>query len=126
MPYSRPGRGVYVTNNGTSRQNGDPVVLNNIVGVAVKQKAPVVPGLPADQRTIVAAEDFFIVAKGIVQVPAVGGVAKGDAVYINTTTSALSNSATGSVAFGRVVELAGQRGTPTGKMRVDLDLKDSI
>jgi hypothetical protein len=127
MPYNRPGRGVYVTNNGTTRVNGDPVALNNIVGVCIKQKAPTIPNLPVDAKTIQAGEDFFIVAKGIVQVPAVGGVAKGDAIYITSATSALGNaSGAGIVPYGRVVELAGSRGTPTGKMRVDLDLKDSI
>jgi hypothetical protein len=28
--------------------------------------------------------------------------------------------------MGRVVEVAGVRGTPTGKMRVNLDLKDGL
>lgn len=127
MPYNRPGRGVYVTNNGTTRVNGDPVALNNIVGVCIKQKAPVPPSLPVDAKTIQAGEDFFIVAKGIVQVPSVGGAVKGDAIYIDTTSSALFGvTAAGRVPYGRVVELAGSRGTPVAKMRVDLDLKDSI
>src|SRR5262245_1973429 len=123
MPYNRPGAGVYVTNGSTTLTHGQAVKASNFVGVAVKQQAlPWSQGL-SGQNSITSGEAYFVITKGIVQVDTVSGVAKGDGIYINVS-NVLSTS-TAQTPFGRVVELAGTRGTPTGKMRVDLDTKDT-
>jgi hypothetical protein len=78
------------------------------------------------QATIDEREDYYLITKGVVQVPNTGlaSSAKGDAVYIATDNSlSPSGSPVGSVAYGRIVAVAGERGTPTGKVRIDLDLK---
>jgi hypothetical protein len=126
MPYNRPGAGVYVTNGGTSVLHGAPVKIANFVGVAVKQRPSIPPAVsPTDLKTIAASEQFFLITKGIVQVDNVTGFAKGDAVYIDGS-NVLTESSSGNTKFGRVVEVPGERGTPTGKVRIDLDAKDSI
>jgi len=62
-----------------------------------------------------------------VQVNTVAGFAKGDAVYITAATGVLTETSAGNVKFGRVVEVVGDgRGVPTGKVRIDLDAKDSF
>lgn len=127
MPYNRPGRGVYVTNDsGGVIQHGTPVAIDNYVGVALKQKAPGWDSLVADETEIENGEQFFLITKGIVQVDTVTGFAKGDAVYIDDSTNTLTETSTDNIKFGRVHEVAGERGTPTGKVRIDLDAKDSF
>jgi hypothetical protein len=126
MPYERPGQGYYavatkVTNHGAA------CVEDGVVGVAIKQKASSWQAAQAAQNQIGIGEAFHIRTKGIRQVATVGGATKGAMVWIVKATNALQLTATGASAgykFGVVVELAGQRGTPTGYMRVDLDLKD--
>ena len=134
MPYNRPGNIYYTTNaqSGTLK-HGQLVISDEIVGVAIKQK-PVSWKLGlADQQIIAVGEKFAMIVKGIVEVPLVGGLAKGDDVYLaaaatnsGVTTFALSETATGT-RVGRVVEVVGDgRGVPAGKVRIDLDQKDSI
>jgi hypothetical protein len=106
--------------------HGGACIEENFPGVAVKTKAkPWSEGLVSPQ-TIAIGEDFNQIVKGVVEVPQVSGAARGAAIYITAASNALSTTATGNVAFGRVVDSQGQRGLPTGKMRVDLDAKDSL
>lgn len=129
MPYQRPGNGKYVTNaSGGAINHGAPVLVSNYVGVAVKQKAPAVTDALATHKQIANGEDFFLITKGEVQVANTGIAAavKGDAIYIVPATNALTTTATANTKFGRVAEVAGKRGVPTGKVRIDLDAKDSI
>lgn len=123
MPYNRPGRGVYVTNDAASAAltHGQPVKEGNFVGVAVKQVARGFDSTVADQSTIDDGEEYFLITKGVVEVDTVAGFAVGDAVYI-TSSNVLTETSSSNTAFGRVVEVAGDRGTPTGKVRIDLDL----
>lgn len=128
MPYNRPGK-LYYTTATKAVAHGDAVIENGISGVAVKQKvAPfgTGPATNAALYTVQIGEDFGIIDKGIVQVAAVSTPAKGDAIYITASSNALTKTASGNVKYGVVVEIAGQRGTPTGKMRVDLDLKATL
>jgi hypothetical protein len=125
MPYSRPGYMYYATAT-VAHDHGAPVIYDGVAGVAVKQKAPsggAAAGAP--QRQIANGEQFAIISKGIVQVPNTITAIKGSPVYI-TAGHALTLTGPGAGKFGRVVEIAGQRGTPTGMMRVDLDKKDSF
>lgn len=123
MPYNRPGRGVYVTNETASAtlDHGQPVKEGNFVGVAVKQVARGFDSTVADQSTIDDNEEYFLITKGVVEVDTVSGFAVGDAVYI-TSSNVLTETSSSNTAFGRVVEVAGNRGTPSGKVRIDLDL----
>jgi len=126
MPYSRPGRGVYVRNTSTSAaiSHGQPSKESNFVGVAYKQAQPGFNSLIADASSIADDEDYFLVTKGVVQVPFVAGFAKGDFVYIVNATNALQEAGgAGTTPFGVVTEIQGVRGTPTGRVRIDLDQK---
>jgi hypothetical protein len=125
MPYERPGEGHYAT--ATKVVNhGAPVVEDGIVGIAIKQKAAKWDAGLASQAQIGIGEPFHIRTKGVRQVPFVATAVKGTPVYIVAATNALTLTAAGNVKFGRVLEVQGQRGTPTGFMRVDLDAKDSF
>lgn len=126
MPYNRPGRGVYVTNNsGAALTHAQPVRESSFVGIAVKQRQPGFNSVIADYTRIEIAENFFLDTKGVVQVAAVAGFAKGDFVYI-TPGNVLTETAAGNTPFGQVVEVAGVRGTPVGRVRIDLDLKADL
>lgn len=124
MPYNRPGRGVYVTNTTASAAltHGQPVKEGNFVGIAVKQVSPGFDSTIADATTIEDDEEYFLITKGVVQVNEVSGFAKGDAVFI-TSSNALTETSSGNTKFGTVVETENERGTPTNKVRIDLDLK---
>jgi len=76
-------------------------------------------------------EDFVIETKGLVTVPnvnAAGGTfAVGAAVYIDPDDNTLTSAHAGNeLKYGRVEAIAGDRGTATGKMRVNLDQKASF
>lgn len=134
MPYNRPGNIEYVTNDsGGTINHGDPAKIGNLVGVAVKQKAVSwTLGLDA-QAQIADGEQFALIVKGIVEVPDEAGFAKGDPIYIadasvtsGVTTFDLNETNTND-KFGVVVEVVGDgRGVPTGRVRIDLDKKDSF
>lgn len=127
MPAVRPGRGVYVKNEAQSAAitHGRPAKEGVFVGLAVKQKGRGFNSLIADQTVIDDDEDYFLITKGKVLVPFVSGCAKGDRVYI-TSANVLTETQSGNTPYGTVVEIQGQRGTPTGKMWVDLDLKTDL
>ena len=127
MPYSRPGPGVYVTNpHGEPINHGDPVVVDNFVGVAVKQRSRGWYDGFANQAVIDEDEPFFIITKGVVQVSNEGleDGAKGDEVYISAPNTLEVGG--GEHKFGRIVEVGGERGTPPNRVRIDLDYKDSF
>jgi hypothetical protein len=131
MPYNRPGPGVYVTNGATPIAHGSPQYAAGFVGVAVKQLARVWSDSFAVQAQIDANEPYFLITKGVVQVSNAGISAnvKGDTIYMTNATGVLTPTGPGSGTvskFGRIVEVAGQRGTPAGKVRIDLDTKDSF
>lgn len=128
MPYNRPGA-VHVDATATKTTvHGAVCVEDNVPGVAVKTAAiPATAGLTTP-ASIAIGEKFNIICKGIVQVTNPGGAfARGGPVWIATADNTLSGAtAAGKVKFGVVVEVAGQRGTPTGLMRVNLDLRDTL
>lgn len=127
MPKSRlPGRMYYAVAT-KSTQHGAPCVEDGVAGVAVKQKAPSATTALSTHRTIAISERFAIIAKGIVQIPAEAGFAKGDNLYINPTNNDVSETDDATtVPLGKIVEVAGDRGVPTGSVRVDLDFKRNV
>jgi hypothetical protein len=127
MTYNRPGAGTHVVNDsGGTLAHNQPAKLQNYVGVVVKQKATHWSDGLAAEAVIQTGEQAWMITKGIVQVDTVSGFAKGDAVYI-TSGNVLTETATSNTKFGRVIEVVGGgRGVPTGKVRIDLDAKDSF
>lgn len=126
MPYVAKGRIHYVLKGITAStlEHGQPVAADEQVGVAIKQKAPdVTAGIVALQR-IEKEEGFAMLVKGVTELPDTGisSPAKGDLVYI-TSENKLTKTKGENTAFGKIVELAGERGTPTGRVRIDLDQK---
>lgn len=128
MPYERPGAGYYPAAATKAVNHNDPVVEDGVVGVAVKQKAPNPETGLTNIQQIAIGEAFHIRVKGIKQVPlqSITSPAKGDPVYIIAATNQLTKTSTSNVKYGVIRELAGQRGTPTGFVRIDLDAKDSF
>jgi hypothetical protein len=137
MPYERPGAGVYVTATKATPHNG-PATENGLVGIAVKQKTISWTAAFSEHQTptIAIGEQFHIRTKGIRQVstagqgPGFSAAAKGTAVYIRPADNSLRvepDAATTDIPFGRIVEVvADNRGVPAGKVRIDLDQKDTI
>jgi len=131
MPEVRPGQRVYVT--ATKAVNhGFPCTELGFTGVAIKQLLP--PGGTGLASNLFVqvqvGEKFVIQTKGQVYVAntdaAATTFAKGAAVYIIAATNLLTSASAGNLKFGRVMEIAGERGVGTGQMRVDLEARDSF
>lgn len=128
MPYDRPGH-IYYTVNAT----GSPLAHNvaclsdNRVGVSIKQQAADPTAGLVNPAMIANGEKFAMKVKGIVQVASTGITtpAVGNVVYI-TTANALTSTVGSNAKYGRISEIAGTRGVPTGYVRIDLDAKDSF
>src|SRR4051794_20412152 len=113
MPYNRPGN-IFYTRATKAVLHGRPTIEEGVAGVAVKQKEAAYGAAIADLDRVLVNEDFAIICKGIVQVPEVAGFAVGDMVHITVADNTLTEtSAAGTRVFGRVVEIEGERGTPT-------------
>lgn len=137
MPYERPGAGVYVIATKSTPHNA-PATENGLVGIAVKQKALSWKAGYAEAiaPAVAIGEQFHIRTKGIRQVLTSGygaGIAaatKGAAVYIRPADNTLQIEPAAvptDLPFGRVVELVGDnRGVDAGKVRIDLDQKDTV
>ena len=139
MPEVRPGEVHYATAT-AALVHGQATAIDGFVGQALKQQAyPAGTGLGAAAITAIAiGEKFIVQIKGRVylantQTGLDGATAlaavKGSPVYITIATGILNiaGPASASVArFGRVTEIAGERGVGTGKIRVDLDAKDGL
>lgn len=137
MPYNRPGPGVYVTNGATPIAHGSAQTNSGFVGVAVKQKVRAWSDAYSIQATIDANEPYFLITKGVVQVSnadaGIAAAAVGASVWITTATPGVLTTTTGTPKFGRIVEqggaaggAGGPRGCPPGRVRIDLDTKDSF
>ncbi len=124
MPKHKSGGHFYCTATKAVR-HGAPCIEQNVKGIAVKQKDPGYLGAFADRNLVAISEQFMILHKGQVEVDTVAGFAKGELVYIIAATNVLTESAAGNVPYGRIVEVAGERGCPTGKVRIDLDEVDA-
>lgn len=128
MPYLRPGNEYHCT---AVRQvtHGNPCIVDGVPGIAISQKEPAATAGLVTPRVVAVDEDFVIAHQGICQIDAsllATGV-RGDPVFINNTTDALAEAGgAGLVPFGRIIEVAGERGTPTGKIRINMNLRDTI
>jgi predicted RecA/RadA family phage recombinase len=127
MPKNRPGRIKYVTATKTTT-HGQACVESNIAGVAVRQVSPHWSDAYSSVTTIAIGEKFAIINKGIVEVPntPISAAVKGDPIYIVAATNALTTTVGTNPKFGRVAEVASERGGRAGYVRIDLDSKDSF
>jgi hypothetical protein len=129
MPYARPGIISYHVATKTVT-HGNPVVEDNMAGIAIKQQEQSWTLGIANRNVIAIGESFAIMHKGQTQIAAalLTAPAKGDPVYITIADNTLSKvTAAGKLPFGRVTNLAGDnRGTPTGFIRIDMDARDSV
>lgn len=128
MPEIRPGRAHYFTADKVVA-HGAPVHFGGYVGVIIKKiAAPGGTGLGSSLiNNVQIGEATHMEIEGRVlvsNVDAAGGTfaTKGAAVNIVVATNLLTSAAVGAgiVAYGRVSEIAGERGVPTGKCRIDL------
>lgn len=132
MPEIRPGSVHYVTAATKAVLHGAPAIEDGYPGIAIKQvAAPAGTGLGDTKITTVQVGEAFIIQhKGQVLVnnskQEGGTFAKGDVVYIRTADNLITATSTGNSKFGRVEAIATERGIPTGKMRVDLDSRDTF
>lgn len=127
--YNRPGARYYVSSATRQRNHGDPAYEDGRSGIAQKQKTVPSTSALSAARVIAAAEAFVIIVKGVVRVPFVAGAVKGSTVWINITNDVLTLADPGGGngrKYGMVTEIAGQRATEAGFMRVDLDARDSF
>lgn len=127
MTYNRPGKGTHVVNDTAGTlTHGQPAVLQGHIGIVVKQKAQSWSAGLTGANLIAVGEKCWMITKGIVQVNDPTGLGADGPVYI-TTANALTATVGTNAKFGRVVETTGDgRGVPTGKVRIDLDARDSF
>ena len=125
MPYERPGNAVRVIA-GVDVRHGAPAADDGFVGRAVKTDTPAADLVRADRDLIKAGQAYNLRPRGVMEVSSTNlpGIVKGALVYIVTATNVIAaSSAGGNVVLGKVTHLAGEQGTPTGFVRVDLELK---
>jgi hypothetical protein len=139
MPEVRPGEVHYATAT-AALKHGQATAIDGFVGQALKQQAyPAGTGLGAAAITDIAiGEKFIVQIKGRIYLAntqtgldgaAALAAVKGSPVYITIASGILNiaGPASATVArFGRVTEVAGERGVGAGKIRVDLDAKDGL
>lgn len=127
MPAVRPGNGHYATlTKDPVLKHGGVCEEDGFVGVAIKQKARGFAAGMSGQAVIDKGEEFFIVTKGEVTVDTISGLAVGDDVWIIVAENKLTETEGSNLRYGRVKAIAGERGCPTGKVRIDLDAKDGF
>lgn len=130
MPYNRPGA-IAVDVVATKQVNHGAITWEEgKPGVAVKTLADLATAGLVSPKVVAIGEKFNMIIKGVVQITNPSGAfARGDSVYITKATNVLNNTGPASGTVGKVgvvAEVAGQRGTPTGMMRVNLDSKDVL
>lgn len=126
MPYNaEPGEVAYVVFS-KACNHGDLVTEQGFVGVAVKQQTPAADAPRTTRNQIAINESGLLLTSKVAEVPAASlpGVAKGALVYVATADNSLSTVAgAGKLVAGKVASLAGERGTPTDKVRINLRQK---
>lgn len=138
MSYERRRRGMDLTANALLT-HGVPHYQGGVAGVPIKQDNPKTLDSLASRTQIASGVKYFLRTKGECDVDAtsLAGATVGQAVYIVKTTDALTLAAgsTGlNLPFGRVTHIGGTAGSPdasaygtaAGRIRIDMDLKDTI
>jgi hypothetical protein len=127
MTVIRPGRGIHIVAN-KLLTHAAPHYQGGLVGIVQKQDEPKAFDSLASRTQVQNGVKYFLITKGETELPALAGATVGQAVFINTTTDALTlTQGTGeTLPFGRVTNLPGTFGLNSTTMRVDMDLKDDI
>ncbi len=139
MTYSRPGRISYVANDGATPgtlNHNQPAVLGGQPGIAIKQRYAGSSVLSLAERNLIAVDEKCVLLQsGVVEITYTDSTAVGTALYIKSAPTVASGARTYAVSatndgttvpFGVVVENpASGRGVPTGKVRVNLSLRDT-
>jgi predicted RecA/RadA family phage recombinase len=125
MPYETDAKAVRVTA-GVDVRHGAAAADDGWVGFAVKTAIPSADGLRASRDLIVAGEAYNLRTKGIHEVSnaTLPAIAKGALVYIDPDDNVIAAAQAGNnVVLGKVTHLPGEQGTPTNRVRVDLEQK---
>lgn len=125
MPYETAGMVIEVVA-GVDVRHGAAAADNGWVGIAVKTATPTQISLRSTRDLIVAGEAYNLRLKGIHEVDNTNlpGIAKGALVYIDPDDNVIAAAQAGNnVVLGKVSHLPGEQGTPTNRVRVDLDFK---
>lgn len=126
MTVLRPGRAVDLIANKVIT-HAKPHYQGGLVGIVQKQDEPGSFDSLASRRLVQPGIKYVLEVKGDTEVDALAGATVGAAVYISTVDDTLSLvDDANHVAFGRVSALPDTFGLPTGRMRVDMDLKDTV
>lgn len=127
MTVLRPGRGVHLIADKLIT-HAKPHYQAGLRGIVQKQDEPKSFDSLASRTQVQSGIKYFLLTKGETEVDALAGATVGATVFINTTTDALTLTDPGAAAvpFGRVTNLPGTFGLPAGRMRVDMDLKDTV
>lgn len=132
MSYTRPGRGMDLVANALLTHDVAHYQAG-AAGVPVKQDNPKTLDSLASRSQIQSGVKYFLRVKGVTEQSTtlnagLSGATVGAPVYINKTTDALSitpdTAGHTNVPFGRVHQLAGAFGVPTGKIQINMDLRD--
>ena len=130
MSYTRPGRGLDLVANAQLTHDLPHYQTGN-AGVPIKQDNPKTLDSLASRTQIQSGVKYFLRTKGVTEQATalhagLSGATVGAPVYINKTTDALSITASAgvNVPFGRVHQLAGNFGVPTGRIQINMDLRD--
>lgn len=127
MPYNaEPGDVAYVVA-GVALTHGDLACDQGFCGVAVKQAIPAADAARATRDDIAVGEAYVLRITNVVEAPRAGTLAssvKGDLVWITEADNSLATAAaSGKVVLGRICSLPGERGTPSDKVRINLNIK---
>lgn len=135
MSYERPGSALRVTA-GVDVMHGQLASDDGHVGRVVKTETPGADTTRAERPLVSAGEAYNTRPRGVAEVKIVStasagvaawdltGIAKGALVYITDATNALAAAGgAGLRVAGKVTHLAGEQGTPTGFIRIDLEQK---
>lgn len=112
---------VYYATASKEVEHGAPAEEDNFGGIAIKQQARDYDAASPAYKTIAVGEDFAILVRGEVEIAA--DHANGTLLYIDPDDNTVTETSTNNVVLGRVTNVAGERGTPAGHIRVNLDIK---
>jgi hypothetical protein len=127
MTVIRPGRGIHLYADRLIN-HAKPHYQGGFVGVCQKQDEPKSFDSLASRTQVQSGVKYFLIVKGETEQAALAGATLGAPVYITKAddTLTLVDGGAATVPFGRVSGLPGQFGLPSGRMRIDMDLKDNV
>lgn len=128
MSYERPGRGLDLIANALLTHD-TPHYQAGASGVVIKQDNPKTLDSLTARAQVASGVKYFLRTRGVTEQATqagLSGATVGAPVYITKATDALSvtPSAGANVPFGRVHQIAGAFGVPTGRIQINMSLRD--